>query len=78
MGVIQKEKFQEMREKKTFFYLVDIKKTLVKNKLSTMKKKKKELVDRLDNHYRKLDYYEKNYLDKIILIQRSFKRWKVL
>ena len=76
IGVIEKEKFQEMLKKKTFFYLADIKKTLVKNKLSTTGKKA-ELVYRLESHYKKLDYYEKNYIDKIILIQRAFKDWKV-
>ena len=76
IGVIEKKTFREMKKEKTFFYLADIKATLVKNKLCTTGKKA-ELVERLENHYRKLDYYEKNYIDKIISIQRAFKKWKV-
>ena len=75
LGVIERKQFQEMKTNKHFMYLSDLKKTLIKNKLETVGKKK-ELIIRLDQHFKLLDYYEKNYLKKIIIIQRAFKNWK--
>jgi hypothetical protein len=75
--IITLEEYNINKNKKKFYYLADIKNTLKINKLDHYlkeKKKKKEYETLLFDYFEKLNEYTKN-LDKIILIQKTFRKY---
>ena len=77
--IITLEEYNDNKNNKRFYYLADIKNTLKLHKLDhylkeKKKKKKKEYETLLFEYFENLNEYTKN-LDKIVLIQKTFRKY---